>query len=131
MFDDNDFLFIEYLQGHISFPLILDLFSSMTSGVGMISREESLQQQFMLRRFPKPSFPAESLVGIHYETRNSDDAIRESFYSNDAEDLSSDSNKTRGSLETNKRQAEQVIHLNYIYENHINMYWDTWESSKF
>ncbi|XP_062097401.1 ubiquitin carboxyl-terminal hydrolase 27 isoform X2 [Humulus lupulus] len=76
------------LQGHISFPMILDLFSFMTSGVAIKSRQEIFQRGKMQPHYKQPSFLTGNF-NIQHDTRNlnSKDKTKESFYSKDTQDI--------------------------------------------
>ncbi|KAM6590680.1 hypothetical protein CsatA_013285 [Cannabis sativa] len=76
------------LQGHISFPLILDLFSFMTSGVAIKAQKEIFQRGKMQPHHKRPSFHTGNF-NIRYDTRNLsiNEKTKESFYSEDTQDL--------------------------------------------
>ncbi|EXB64476.1 Ubiquitin carboxyl-terminal hydrolase 27 [Morus notabilis] len=78
------------LQGHVSFPLILDLSSFMTSGVAFMTREEIFQRGQVHPHYGKPSFHTE-ISNIQYDTtRNLTymyPATRGGFYSSKGQDL--------------------------------------------
>ncbi|KAF3440501.1 hypothetical protein FNV43_RR18785 [Rhamnella rubrinervis] len=56
------------IQGHISFPLVLDLFPFMTSGVSINSREEIYQTGQLQLQYRKPS-PHFNNLDIHFNTK--------------------------------------------------------------
>lgn len=83
------------LQGHVSFPLILDLSPFMTSGVAIKTRDEIFQRGQAHPRYQKPSFHTE-ISNIQYDTtRNLNyfyTATRGGLFSSDAQDLPLESN---------------------------------------